>query len=101
MLIATNGEFESPVRVYHWWPEKGWWSNCPIPSFLVKEAKQKGSRYLTYVETEGELDGNYGWIAACAICCPRDFPSRKMGRTIALGRLQKKLEFYGMRLEEK
>jgi len=101
MLIATSGKLEAPVKIYHWWPEKEWWSSCPIPAFLIRSAWKKGSRYLTYVETEGELDGNRGWIAAAAMCCPRDIPSRKMGRTIALGRLQKKLESLGMKLEER
>jgi len=98
MLIATNGEFESPVRVYHWWPGKEWYKECPIPSFLVKEARQKGSKYLTYVEALSE-DGDGPF--AYATCCPRDFPSRKMGRTIALGRLRKDLEGCGIRLEER
>ena len=94
MLVATDGDFERPVRIYHWWPGKEWYRENPIPSFLVKEAEIKGSKYLTYTEAE---DLNWDF----ALCCPRDVPSRKMGRKIALGRLAKRLERQNFRLEER
>jgi len=88
MLVATDGEFEAPVKVYHWWPGKEWRYGNPIPSFIIKEVKKRGSRYLTYVET---FTPTSYVIWDHAACCPRDMPSRKMGRKIALGRLSKRL----------
>ena len=97
MFIATNGEIQARVRVYHWWPEKEWWGECPIPAFITKRAREKESKYLTYAEVMFEAIRPFSY----ALCCPRDAPSRKMGRTIAFGRLNKELESFGFRLEEK
>ena len=98
MLIVTDGKFETPVRIYHWWPGKEWYKENPIPSYIVKEVKQMGSRYLTYVSAEVDYDR---FVSAWSVCCPRDIPSRKMGRKIALGRLGKRLESFDMRMEER
>ena len=99
MLVATNGDFEAPVRVYHWWSGKEWRYGSPIPSFLIKEVEKRGSKYLTYVETYAP-DAYVLWDHAT--CCPRDTPSRKMGRKIALGRLNKRLRaWHGLEVIER
>jgi hypothetical protein len=76
------------MRVYHWWPGREYRGACPIPSYLVQDAKRKGSLYMTFAVE----DTNRGPIAGCAQCCPKDVPSRKMGRQIAIGRLRALME---------
>jgi len=93
MYHATNGTDEARVRVYHWWPGKPYCNG--MPSYLVNEAKRRGSRYLSMVATD--LPG--ATVSATAFCCPKDSPSRTMGRTIALGRLGKALEGEGWRVK--
>jgi hypothetical protein len=76
---------ERKIRIYHWWPGREYKKDNPIPPWLLREAERMGSRYLT-VATEERNDRLllvYGW----AFCCPRDTPSRSIGRKIAMGRL--------------
>jgi len=89
MYHATNGTDETRVRVYHWWPGKPYCNG--MSPLLIDRAKCRGSRYLTLATCE--IPGLH--LHAKAACCPKDNPSRTMGRTIALGRLAKKLEDYG------
>ena len=72
------------MKVYHWWPGRTWAGPCPIPSIFIKEAERMGTRYLTFA-----LD-YHGNIPVCGVarCCPKDVPSRKLGREIAIGRMQ-------------
>ena len=93
MYHATNGTDEARVRIYHWWPGKPYCNG--MPSFLVNEAKRRGSRYLSMVAAELP-DAT---VSATAFCCPKDSPSRTRGRTIALGRLDKLLAKAGWALE--
>ena len=85
MYHATNGTDETRVRVYHWWPGKPYCNG--MPAYLVNEAKRRGSRYLSLASAELPE----ATVSATAFCCPKDNPSRTMGRTIALGRLVKEL----------
>ena len=95
-LKARKGTEEAPVRLYHWWPGRKYEGACPIPPLLLWSAEKRGSKYLTLAVTD------LGWISfhAIALCCPKDFPSRAIGRTIALGRLEKKLKSYDYELVE-
>ena len=93
MYHATNGTENARVRVYHWWPGKEYCNG--MPSYLVQEAKRRGSRYLSMVVAE--LPDST--VSATAFCCPKDSPSRTRGRTIALGRLDKLLAKAGWALE--
>ena len=93
MYHATNGTDEARVRIYHWWPGKPYCNGMPMN--LVKFARLRGSRYLSLAMAELP-DAT---VSATAFCCPKDSPSRTMGRTIALGRLAKELEAEGWRLE--
>ena len=93
MYHATNGTENARVRVYHWWPGKEYCNG--MPSYLVQEAKRRGSRYLSMVAAELP-DAT---VSATAFCCPKDSPSRTRGRTIALGRLAKELAGEGWALE--
>lgn len=86
-VVAKKGVMEVPIKIYHWWPGREYAGPSPIPSYKVKEAFKKGSKYLTMACC--------GDIVEFAECCPRDFPSRKMGTEIALGRLIKHLEVVG------
>ena len=70
------------VRVNHWWPGK---EQTPIEPELIRLAEQRGSRYLTVATVE--LPGGER-VQTTAFCCPKDVPTRRMGRRIALGRLQ-------------
>jgi hypothetical protein len=78
--------------MYHWWPDKPYCNG--MPQYLVREARRMGSRYLSLAVADLPDDT----ISATAFCCPIDAPSRKMGRTIALGRLGKELSGLGWRL---
>jgi len=73
------------VKVTHWWPGRQWRGPSPIPAFMIEEAKRRKSRYLTYAQAGGYEDLCFG----AAFCCPKDAPSRALGREIALGRLAK------------
>lgn len=72
------------MKVYHWWPGRQYAGPCPIPSMYTKLAKDRGSKYLTVAK---EYQEGIGWVYGFAFCCPKDVPSRKMGREIAIGRL--------------
>lgn len=65
-----------------------------MPAYLVNEARRMDSRYLSLAVAELPE----ATISATAFCCPTDAPSRAMGRTIALGRLRKRLEKHGWEL---
>lgn len=53
-IYATNGKPGKKnirkLRIQHWAPGKKFQSGCPIPSFLVKEAKRMKSKRLIYAE---------------------------------------------------
>ena len=83
------------MKVYHWWPGREFNGPNPIPAFLVKAAKSRGSRYLTYAKEQVGENLFFGQ----AFCCPKDFPSRKMGRKIAVGRLKAMAEEHGIELD--
>lgn len=83
------------MKVYHWWPGREFRGPCPIPVFMVKAAEKMGSLYLTYVA----LDVGDMRFFGNAFCCPKDFPSRKMGRRIAVGRLKAMAEEHGIELD--
>jgi len=76
-------------KVYHWWPGRVWAGPCPIPSWWVKQAKERGSRYMTFAYLK---EGNRVLGVGVAYCCPKDVPSRSIGRAIALGRARKDAE---------
>lgn len=84
------------IRIFHWWPGREYRGVCPIPSYLVREAEEKGTRYLTFVS----LEMNDLVIEGVAECCPKDVPSRKMGRKIALGRLKSLVKHYGLEVDD-
>jgi len=70
-IYATNGkkgeeERTAKLRVQHWAPGKKFVNGCPIPTFLVNEAKRMKSKRLIYVEltippdnTESDALGEY------------------------------------------
>jgi len=80
------------MKVYHWWPGRQYAGPCPIPRHYVEKAEKMGSRYLTYAKQELGMPGR--WAEGWAFCCPKDFPSRKLGREIAIGRLLAGLRNY-------
>lgn len=80
------------MRVYHWWPGREYRGACPIPSYLVQDSLRKGSLYLTCAFEETDRGPVMGW----AQCCPKDAPSRKMGRQIAVGRLNAIMEDFNL-----
>ena len=49
-IYATNGDKIAKLRVQHWAPGKKFTGGCPIPTFLVNEAKRMKSKRLIYVE---------------------------------------------------
>jgi hypothetical protein len=72
------------MKVYHWWPGRTWAGPCPIPPVFVAEAERLGTLYVTFaVHDDGVMP-----ICGVARCCPKDVPSRKLGRAIAIGRLR-------------
>ena len=81
------------MRIFHWWPGREYMKDCPIPDLYVSEARRMGSRYLTYAILELD-EGRYveGW----AFCCPKDVPSRKMGKKIAVGRVMCTVKEFGL-----
>lgn len=111
MLVATNGKESHKVHLAHWWPGRyfeGWtgsegifnkWFTMkkpPIPYDLVLKCLDQETRYLTYASV---TVGNSA-VQTCAMCCPRDNPSRRAGRFIALLRLARALRGMGYRLEQ-
>ena len=86
ILLISGHKMKQRVKVYHWRP--GRWDDeyCPIPSYFVKQAQKIGSRYLTVAVV---LESDEPVSVDTAFCCPRDVPSREMGRRIALARAQK------------
>jgi hypothetical protein len=101
-VIATNGEQIAPVKLYHWWPGRTWAGPSPIHPPAEAHWTRTGTRYATIARVY--LSGPTGvWlVVGWARCCPKDAPSRRMGRAIALGRLAKELADLntGWRLEE-
>lgn len=71
-------------KIAHWWPGRQFKKESPIPSYLIKEAQKKGTRYLTVVTLEW---GGQEFMGGVASCCPKDSPDKELGRTIAIGRL--------------
>jgi hypothetical protein len=84
------------MHIFHWWPGREYRKQCPIPAFLVKEAERMGSRYLTFAIVETEERAIWGH----AFCCPKDVPSRKMGKQIAVGRVMAMIEDFGFEVDE-
>ncbi|RPJ40091.1 MAG: hypothetical protein EHM35_00355 [Planctomycetaceae bacterium] len=80
MSEETNGK----IRVYHWWPGRQYAGESPIHPALLANCERRGTRYLTLAF----CDGYFG----LARCCPKDNPSRRLGREIALGRLRANME---------
>lgn len=74
------------VKITHWWPGRKFRGPSPIPSFLIKMAKDMGSRYLTFATLEVD---NKPAAAGWAFCCPKDTPNKRLGRKIALGRMRR------------
>ena len=89
--MAVKGQVEYPVTVIHWWPGRDYAGEHPLNPQTVEEYEKRGTRFVTLAVC---LNHN-----ARAECCPRDAPSRKLGREIALGRLEKDIEEIGWRLE--
>jgi hypothetical protein len=83
------------ISVFHWWPGREFKKECPIPSFLVQEAEQRGSRYLTFISARVGDEELAGW----AFCCPKDVPDKKLGRRIAYGRLMAMCKERGVEIE--
>jgi len=72
------------VKITHWWPGREFKGPSPIPSYVIKVAEKRGSRYLTFALME--ID--YQPVASgLAFCCPKDNPDKHLGRQIALGRM--------------
>jgi len=84
----SNGSHR--IQFYHWWPGRQYRGASPIPSFITKQAERQGTRYLTVAIGYGQ-DGS-GPFFGFAHCCPKDNPSRRLGRTIAEGRLRDALK---------
>ena len=100
--IAVKGNVEKPVKFVHWWPGREIPvfrfepSLNPVMEFIFGKAQERGSRYATiaYVDTTPT-----GGMFEKAICCPKDAPSRKMGRDIAVGRLRKLVARHGWTIQ--
>jgi hypothetical protein len=75
------------MRVIYWWPGRRFRKKNPIPEEFLRKAKRRGTRYLTvaYEEVNGRK------VYGVAFCCPKDNPSRRMGKRIAIGRLRSAL----------
>ena len=91
VVAITEDGVEVPVKVYHWWPGKTWAGPCPIEQLFVDDATDRGSRYMTVAYAPIGWQGCTVHVTEAAFCCPKDTPNRRMGRTIALGRLAKSL----------
>jgi hypothetical protein len=83
------------ISVFHWWPGRKFKKECPIPSFLVQEAEERGSRYLTFVSVKVDDEEIAGW----AKCHPNDVPDKKLGRRIAFGRMMAMAKEKGFKVE--
>ena len=97
-VIATNGTDRTRVKLYHWWPGRQWEGPSPIPPRLTHSAENRGCRYLTLASVD-EQGRDLPFSCGLAMCCPADTPDRKLGRKIALGRLNAEIEMYGWTLE--
>lgn len=82
------------TKVVHWWPGRQYEYTCPIPAFIVDKALSMGSRYVTYAYCHNGKQAVAGW----AYCCPKDTPSRRVGRDIATGRMRARARAIGMEL---
>lgn len=83
------------ISVFHWWPGREFKKECPIPSFLIKQAEQRGSRYLTFISTRVGDEEFAGW----ALCNPKDVPNKQLGRRIAFGRMMAMAKERGVAVE--
>jgi len=99
MIVATNGEESAPVQLVHWWPTRwpwdGFYGANQYPMTLVWRARRDGTRYMTMARVD--LGGCT--VSTVARCCPRDQPSRAIGRFLALLRLGRALRKLGWELE--
>jgi len=93
MYIATDGQTEYPVRIVHWWPHRQYAGRHPLTREELAYLHRRGTRFLTVVTCDHYL--------RTAQCCPKDAPSRKIGRDIALGRLAKAIEPEGLWLKRR
>ena len=80
---------ESDMTYFHWWPGRSFRGDCPIPEPFVRECQRRGTRYLTAARLT--CGGRTVW--GLAMCCPKDVPSREIGRRIARGRAVKAFEY--------
>ena len=97
MLVATNGAESYPVGLMHWWPGREF-HNPNLTRFFEMAARHAHGGDTLYI-TVGYVIIGPSLIQGVAYCCPKDKPSRKRGRQIALGRLGKELRRMGYRLE--
>jgi len=94
VLDKENNEV-GRVHISHWNPGKRWKDLTPIPKGFVKEAKRMRSKHLTYARAKplgAEKESVLIECAGLAWCKKGDSPSKKLGRDIALERLQDQVE---------
>lgn len=97
-LIVRNGNQEGRVGLAHWWPTRSymdWNHHSPIPTHVRRNARRRGTRYLTMASVNFPA----GQLATFAACCPQDQPTRAAGRFIALLRLGRLLKSMGLKWE--
>ena len=98
-LVAKKGNDERPVSLKHWWPGRwtGGYDIVFVNERLIRKAYREGTRYMTMAHVDL---GSGAAVASWSRCCPRDNPSRAVGRFIALLRLARALRPLGYRLEK-
>jgi hypothetical protein len=89
-LFLKDNAGTYPIRTRNWYPGKPERQLAGPPdgvsqswSCYVRNAKRRGSRYLTMAY----IVDNDGALTETAFCCPKDVPLRKLGYHKAVGRL--------------
>ena len=93
---AVRGNEKRPVRFCHYWKDRPFVGECPVPAFLVQRFNQLKSRYATHVRVE--VDDQVE-VSGYTLCMPGDQAERELGRWEALLKIEGVLEGLGWYLE--
>ena len=93
---AVRGNEKRPVRFCHYWKDRPFVGECPVPAFLVQRFNQLKSRYATHVRVE--VDDQVE-VSGYTLCMPDDQAERELGRWEALLKIRGALEGLGWYLQ--
>ena len=93
---AVRGNEKRPVRFCHYWKDRPFVGECPVPAFLVQRFNQLKSRYATHVRVE--VDDQVE-VSGYTLCMPDDQAERELGRWEALLKIEDALEGLGWYLQ--